>query len=396
MPYLNSSPTASFLPQSAPNETEVIHEVAHPAPYDESLLEKARTQWQFGDWEGLTKLDRETLQHHPDRAKLVLFAAAGFLQQGDILTARQCIRLAQEWRCNQKLISQILIAGVYNSFGRAAALSGQWPRALKQFGCSIAIGTPGGEMRLITQARSREQLGQLGLQNQIEPFGFQENMGQISASENNRPNDTIDSIAEENKGKYCLDFSYKSRSEYFHYDDLEETDNWQLEVYLHVYALMKKHGYNTVADIGCGSAYKLVTYLGGFHTIGYELPANVKILKERHPNRDWRVSDLDSEEVIDVDIIVCSDVIEHLVDPDSLIRFLLKQKFKYLVLSTPERELVYSEDDPRRLGPPGNLAHQREWNFQEFAAYIGRSFKVLKHLVTNIKQATQMIICVSK
>ena len=61
-------------------------------PYDENLLEKARTQWQFGDWESLASLDRDTLQHHPDRAKLVLLAAAGRLQVGQDAEARQYIR----------------------------------------------------------------------------------------------------------------------------------------------------------------------------------------------------------------------------------------------------------------------------------------------------------------
>ena len=39
-------------------------------PCDENLLERARTQWQFGDWNSFAQLDRDTLQHHPDRAKL--------------------------------------------------------------------------------------------------------------------------------------------------------------------------------------------------------------------------------------------------------------------------------------------------------------------------------------
>lgn len=45
--------------------------------YDESLFEHARTQWQFGDWNSLAQLDPDTLQHHPDHAKLALPAAAG-------------------------------------------------------------------------------------------------------------------------------------------------------------------------------------------------------------------------------------------------------------------------------------------------------------------------------
>ena len=50
-------------------------------PYDETLLERARVQWQFGDWDSLAALDRVTLQHHPERGRLALLAAAGYLQK---------------------------------------------------------------------------------------------------------------------------------------------------------------------------------------------------------------------------------------------------------------------------------------------------------------------------
>ena len=132
-------------------------------PYDENLLEHARTQWQFGDWESLIKIERETLQHHPDRAKLALLAAAGHLQLGNNIVARQFTRLAQDWGCSKKLISQILIAGVHNSLGKAAAINGEGQRALQHFENAIAAGAPASELRLLTQARLGEQLEQLGL-----------------------------------------------------------------------------------------------------------------------------------------------------------------------------------------------------------------------------------------
>lgn len=136
---------------------------AHPVPYDENLLERARTQWQFGDWQSLAQLTSDTLQHHPDRAKLALLAAAGRLQAGQDAEGRQYIRLAQDWGVGKKLVSQILIAGVHNSIGRAAAIGNQQHRALQHFENAIAIGTPGSDAKMLTQARTGEQLSQLGL-----------------------------------------------------------------------------------------------------------------------------------------------------------------------------------------------------------------------------------------
>ncbi|WP_462381121.1 BNR repeat-containing protein [Pseudomonas sp. Marseille-QA0892] len=134
-----------------------------PFPYDESLLERSRTQWQFGDWESLARLDRATLQYHPDRAKLALLAAAGRLQTNRSVEASHYLRLAKDWGVSKKLISQILIAGVHNSLARAAILSDEQQWAMEHFNKAILIGTPGSDRRLITQARIEEQYKQLGL-----------------------------------------------------------------------------------------------------------------------------------------------------------------------------------------------------------------------------------------
>lgn len=146
-----------------PAEAESQTVTAHLVHYDENLLERARTQWQFGDWQTLAQIARDTLQHHPDRAKLALLAAAGRLQTGQDAEARQYIRLAQDWGVGKKLITQILIAGVHNSLGRAAAIGNQQHRALQHFESAIATGTPGSDRRLLTQARINEQHAQLGL-----------------------------------------------------------------------------------------------------------------------------------------------------------------------------------------------------------------------------------------
>jgi hypothetical protein len=135
-----------------------------PVPYDENLLERARTQWQFGDWESLAKLERDTLQHHPDRAKLALLAAAGRLQTGNHSEAKQFIRLAQDWGVSKKLISHILISGVHNSLGRAAAIGNQPQRSLQHYASAIKIGSLKGEVKLLAEARSQFQSRLLALE----------------------------------------------------------------------------------------------------------------------------------------------------------------------------------------------------------------------------------------
>ncbi len=152
------------------DNTGLAHEAEDPqpcpqtvVPYDEHLLERTRTQWQFGDWHSLTQISRETLEQHPDRAVLALLAAAGHAQDGDSTASRQLVRMAQEWGCPPRLVRQILISGVYNSIGRAAAVAGQTARATQHFQGAIATGSPSSPVQLISQARMGQQCDQLGL-----------------------------------------------------------------------------------------------------------------------------------------------------------------------------------------------------------------------------------------
>ena len=66
-------------------------------------------------------------------------------------------------------------------------------------------------------------------------------------------------------------------------------------------------------------------------------------------------------------MLVCADVIEHLVDPTGLLLALraLLEHAPVALLSTPERVLVRGADDQ---GPPANVAHVREWALDELVA----------------------------
>jgi len=158
--WFKQHPAADHLP-------EVQTGQGHPVPYDENLLEKARLYWQLGDWQSLMALDRDVVQHHPDRARLAVFAAAGHAQRGEATTARQWLRLAQDWGCSRKLIARVLISGIHNSLGNASLLAGDEGRALAHFTDAIQSGTPGMESSVIVNMRIRSQVDLLGTQTTI-------------------------------------------------------------------------------------------------------------------------------------------------------------------------------------------------------------------------------------
>lgn len=137
-----------------PSSEESSSEVMPAVFYDKYLFERARTQWQFGDWESLAQMDRQSLYHHPQRARLALLAAAGHQQRGNMETTREFTRLAKEWGASKKMISQVLIAGVYNTLGKASALCGQQQRALGHFQVSLRTAGDGGDVWLLMQARA--------------------------------------------------------------------------------------------------------------------------------------------------------------------------------------------------------------------------------------------------
>lgn len=196
-------PGTASLPQAESNsqmaeQFDSIDAASHLVPYDENLLERARTQWQFGDWHSLAKLDRDTLQHHPDRAKLILLAAAGRLQIGQDSEARQYIRLAQDWGCSKKQISQVLISGVHNTIGMAAAIGGQQQRSALHFEKAISVGSPSSDIQLLTQARTVHQVGyfdQMGLPIQT-PFGYSVTSNSIAKSEISQISESFESLTD--------------------------------------------------------------------------------------------------------------------------------------------------------------------------------------------------------
>lgn len=193
--------------------------------------------------------------------------------------------------------------------------------------------------------------------------------------------------------RYCIAPGYRHRTAEAYFDDTPLTDEWQKEVYAYAAEVLKPQGVKTVYDVGCGSGFKLIEYFHDCSTIGFDVEPTVSFLRSRYPERDWRVCDFHVDGLAKADLVICADVVEHLLDPDALMRCIGRIASRHIVLSTPDRDLVYKPDSEHRMGPPANTAHVREWNFAEFETFVSRHFKVLAHQITNREQFTQMIVC---
>ena len=152
---------------------------------------------------------------------------------------------------------------------------------------------------------------------------------------------------------------------------------------------MKNNNLNNVIDVGCGSAYKLTTILNEFNTLGIETEPCYTYLQKTYPQFKWLLSGETEksfklyDELYNSDIVICSDVIEHIVNPDNLVDYLLSLKSKYYIISTPCREVLCNNVKFSKIykkswnGPPINKCHVREWTMEEFKQYISEKFDII-------------------
>jgi hypothetical protein len=170
---------------------------------------------------------------------------------------------------------------------------------------------------------------------------------------------------------YCIKEGYQHRDTVPHYDDTPNKDEFQDHVYknaLDVYHRCRMTG--KVLDIGCGSAYKLRKYFGGKDVSVMEVEPTATWLKE---NTDFQVL-TPSDIAPKASMVICSDVIEHIEDPDELLETIKSARPEMVIISTPERSSVSGANLD---GPPRNIHHYREWSREEFNKYLSGHFNII-------------------
>lgn len=199
-------------------------------------------------------------------------------------------------------------------------------------------------------------------------------------------------ISDGSAAHFCLAPGYRRRLALIaDFSDLGNEDEWQREVYDYARGVAVQSGAKSVGDFGCGSGFKLLSRFADFETTGIDRPEIVEHLRAEHPNRTWNeTGDLTPELFDAFDVIIASDVIEHLEQPDRLLDALSRSRATDIILSTPERELLIASGH-RPYGPPANPHHYLEWTFDEFREFVEPWLEIVEHHVSNSSQATQLI-----
>lgn len=160
---------------------------------------------------------------------------------------------------------------------------------------------------------------------------------------------------------------------------------FQFDVYTHAKKILlnSPKGKRRVLDLGCGYPVKSYSLL---YPLAEELVVSdqetlSEVINKDFPSLNFIPSNLEEPRVINnkFDLIICADVIEHLINPDKCLEFIRSnlQTDGIAIISTPERIALRGNQCLTSPKPE----HVREWSFDEFAKYIeSKGYHLMKHI----------------
>lgn len=159
--------------------------------------------------------------------------------------------------------------------------------------------------------------------------------------------------------------------------------------YSSLISLIKPLSPKTILDAGCGEGFtmsKLAEFGVGKQIEGVEYSKDAITLgKKFFPNlviKQGSVYELPYEDN-SFDLIVCTEVLEHLEDPKKAIKEMLRVSKKYLVISVPNEPLFMLSNFLRgknisRLG--NDMGHINHWNPLSLKKYLTQNKVKIKKL----------------
>lgn len=157
---------------------------------------------------------------------------------------------------------------------------------------------------------------------------------------------------------------------------------YQYSVYKDAIDIARENKIKTLCDVGCGTGEKLKGIhhaIKDINIVGIDQKHAIDYCLENHKFGKWLVDDFSQPKLnVRSEMTICSDVIEHLIDPDVLLNYLKRITVPggLILISTPDRDRLRGTD----CSNSPNKQHIREWNFSEFSAYLkSHDFTLLKH-----------------
>ncbi len=165
---------------------------------------------------------------------------------------------------------------------------------------------------------------------------------------------------------------------------LKSAASYQYDVYAAAARLARERSLKTLLDVGSGPPVKLRELMpAGLDICLVDQPNTAQHAAELLPGAQFFSANLEGDFPAigrTFDLVLCADVIEHLVDPDPCLDFMRRHLAPQglLLISTPERETLRGKDCTHSPHP----MHVREWSFGEFSRYLAsRNLDVVAHLM---------------
>jgi trans-aconitate methyltransferase len=196
---------------------------------------------------------------------------------------------------------------------------------------------------------------------------------------------------------YFIKKEYKINEINITNDKVSETNYWnkqrtlaaelyQFPVYEFLSKYIKENNTKRIMDIGCGVGRKLVHIKKENPTveiIGIDQKDPIEYCKNTYNFGTWYADDFENTHLsqdVKSKLIISSDVIEHLMNPNLLLEY-IKSRLDgkgVVILSTPERDSLRGVNS--NYSP--NKHHIREWNYAEFEKYLeSQGFEILDHFL---------------
>ncbi|HDZ77136.1 MAG TPA: class I SAM-dependent methyltransferase [Candidatus Omnitrophica bacterium] len=157
---------------------------------------------------------------------------------------------------------------------------------------------------------------------------------------------------------------------------------FQQPIYHFAAQLLEKSKLKAVLDIGCSYPKKLEKFILPLTSdiTGIDLPETIKLVTSEVNFGSWISCDIEKDKIElnkKFDLIICSDIVEHLDNPEKLFSLIEKcsNDDTYILISTPDATSTLKQSN----GRPANILHKREWDRVNFENYLKKSgFDILQ------------------